>query len=213
MSVAEAEQIAAGLAGAGWCWCPQLLPPELVTGLRVDLLLRSHRLRPAAVGRERLHDSGERGDLTLWLEGAGPAQRAFLERLEQLRVELNRRLFLGLFDYQAHYALYPPGAVYRRHLDAFRGASNRVLSTVFYLNEDWAADAGGELVLWNAAGVELARLAPVAGAALFFLSAEFPHAVLAATRPRYSIAGWFHRNPAAFEGMAAPAAGAASLKS
>ncbi|MFW5816629.1 MAG: 2OG-Fe(II) oxygenase [Wenzhouxiangella sp.] len=108
---------------------------------------------------------------------------------------LNRRLFLGLFEFEAHYAHYPAGAFYRRHVDSFQGAANRVVSLVAYLNADWRDDDGGELVLYEAAGrTRLATLAPRAGRVVLFMSEELPHEVLPARRERLSIAGWFRLN-------------------
>jgi SM-20-related protein len=74
--------------------------------------------------------------------------------MEQLRIGLNRRLFLGLFDFECHYSHYAKGDFYQRHMDAFKGGvsqghSNRVLSTVFYMNSDWGENDGGELLLYS----------------------------------------------------------------
>jgi SM-20-related protein len=38
-----------------------------------------------------------------------------------MRLALNARLFLGLFDFEAGYAVYPPGGFFTRHVDSFRG--------------------------------------------------------------------------------------------
>src|SRR5690606_38623821 len=106
------------------------------------------------------------------------------------------RLQLGLFDYEAHFAHYAPGALYERHRDTFASDDprpRRVLSTVAYLNEGWEPADGGELLVFDAAGAELARVAPSSGAAVLFLSAEFPHEVRPARRERWSIAGWLRR--------------------
>jgi SM-20-related protein len=120
--------------------------------------------------------------------------------MTELRVALNRHLYLGLHDYEAHYAHYAPAAFYRRHLDAFNSsgsessgelAPRRILSTVCYLNENWQADDGGELVLWDRSDREITQIIPSSGTAVFFLSDEFPHEVRPAMAQRYSIAGWF----------------------
>ena len=66
-----------------------------------------------------------------------------------LRLELNKRLFLGLFDYECHFARYAPGGFYKKHRDAFVGDSNRILSTVLYLNPGWRAEWGGELLMYE----------------------------------------------------------------
>lgn len=204
--VLHSDAIAAALRGDGWLVLPEFLSESCCTALLADS--RQHRAEfvTAAVGRgnTRRQRSDERRDETLWLREGAAVQREFLGAMEHLRSELNRRLFLGLYDYEAHYAHYAPGAFYRRHRDAFappqggagdpnetgglNGASvpQRLLTSVIYLN----TAMGGELVLWHGEH-ELARVAPVAGTAVFFLSAEFPHEVLPAQSDRYSIAGWF----------------------
>lgn len=67
----------------------------------------------------------------------------------------------------------------------------RVLSTVFYLNDDWCDADGGELLLWMDETGEPVRVWPRSGSAVFFLSDAVPHEVRPARVDRYSIAGWF----------------------
>ncbi len=192
------DAMVGALRAEGCWWADDVLPMAAVAALRADLLAHRHALTEAAIGRggERQFDPGVRADLTHWLDGSTAPQREYLDGMEQLRLALNRALILGLFDYEAHYALYPPGAHYARHVDAFHGASlqarpNRILSTVCYLNDGWQPGDGGELQLWNGTGAEVATLAPLAGRAVIFLSEEFPHAVLPTQRDRLGIAGWF----------------------
>ena len=170
--------------------------------LTTALLARSRAI-PAAeyskagVGRDHDHHVNRfvRGDRVCWADGRDPATAAYLDWIDALRAALNRRLFLGLFDYECHYACYPVGAFYRRHLDAFRGAVNRVVSTTLYLNPEWQADDGGELVLYRGgATVPCAVVAPRLGTLVLFLSNDFPHEVLPARRIRYSMTGWFRVN-------------------
>lgn len=186
------------LRADGWCHRPDFFDAATVAALRADAIELRADFRAAAVGRAqaRQQQADIRSDATRWLDGASAAQRTFLATMEQLRLALNSRLYLGLFDYEAHYAHYPPGAFYRRHRDVFREAASdgkprRVLSTVFYLNDAWCEDDGGELLLWDDAGRAIARIAPLGGSAAFFLSDEMPHEVLPARADRYSIAGWF----------------------
>jgi SM-20-related protein len=66
---------------------------------------------------------------------------------------------------------------------------------VTYLNQDWRASDGGELVLYqDEADKNGLRILPEAGTVVLFLSDEFPHEVLPAKVDRYSIAGWFRVN-------------------
>ena len=125
----------------------------------------------------------------------GAAQQALFEQLEALRTTLNRALFMGLEDFEAHYALYPPGARYQRHLDSFRGDNQRRVSLVIYLNPDWRRADGGLLRLYTAQGALIDEVLPETGRAVCFLSEEFPHEVTRTRRPRASIACWFRIRP------------------
>ncbi|MFT3928897.1 MAG: 2OG-Fe(II) oxygenase [Spongiibacteraceae bacterium] len=197
---ATIDTIAESLRGDGWLVLPEFLPLPWCEVLLADCLARRAEFASAAIGRgnQRQHVSEQRRDATLWLSEAAPVQRDYLAAMDELRAEINRRLFLGLRDYEAHYAHYAPGAFYRRHRDAFaqtqanavasgsHGAPQRILTTVAYLN----ASVGGELVIYRDEH-EIARVTPAAGTAVFFLSAEFPHEVLPAQSDRYSISGWF----------------------
>lgn len=157
----------------------------------------SDEFRRAGVGREQDQhlNSQIRRDSIHWLNLGDATEAAYLEWMEALRVGINRRLFMGLFDYECHFAHYAPGAFYARHLDAFRGQTNRVLTTVYYLNDEWQKDDGGELLIYPESGDEpIERVAPEAGTLVVFLSDRFPHEVLPAKADRYSIAGWFRVN-------------------
>lgn len=199
--VAEAalfERIAQRLEACGYGIFPAAVPSSLAVPLQVDLqCLDAAHFQSAGIGRREdfALDTAVRSDRIAWLSGQTPATQAFLAWIERLRLALNRRLFLGLFDYEAHYASYPPGARYRKHVDAFRGRGNRVLSTVVYLNPEWGPTDGGELLLYDPdTDAVLERVLPLYGQMVIFLSEVFPHEVLPAARERCSIAGWFRVN-------------------
>ena len=112
--------------------------------------------------------------------------------MEALRLGLNTALFLGLFDYECHYAIYEKGADYAKHSDVLQGKKNRILTTVLYLNEDWHACDGGELVVFEPTGNSvIATVNPTFGTMIIFLSESFPHEVLMSHSTRRSISGWF----------------------
>jgi SM-20-related protein len=181
----------------GVCVVATLFTDNLLLVLRDEAmaLASAGELRPAATGREIERKLGTlRGDDTLWLDNpaCGTAAGDFLCVLDTLRIDLNRRLMLGMESIEAHYALYPTGAGYLRHRDRFRNNDSRVLSLVCYLNPDWPEDAGGALRLHLPNGV--IDIAPRLGTTVLFLSDEIEHEVLPATRPRLSIAAWFLRS-------------------
>ena len=183
------------LARSGLAVLPGYLDAPLVDALRDEL----HAARAAAglhrarvgrgCGRRRAADV--RGDWIRWLDGSTEAQRGLFARLEAIREEVNRSLMLGLFEIEAHFALYPPGAGYQRHVDAFQHDNPRRLSAVLYLNRHWRRAQGGELAIYDAAGGEVRRILPQAGTLVLFLSQNVPHAVLPTRRWRASIAAWF----------------------
>ena len=192
------DQIAAALAGPGFILLDQPLPAPLIRGLIANLQTQQATLKPAGVGRQGDYQLNQsvRGDAIQWLEKGDLAVTEFLHWMDKLRLGINQRLFLGLFDYECHYAVYNPGAFYQKHRDAFRGNPGRKLSTVLYLNPGWDPAAGGELVLYDEAGEnELIRVAPECGKLVIFLSEDFPHEVLPAKHLRQSIAGWFRIKP------------------
>jgi hypothetical protein len=103
-------------------------------------------------GRRLQHRGDIRGDSTCWITAPlWPAEQTLLEELERLRLELNRDAMLGLFELELHYAWYPPGTGYARHVDQPQGRAQRRVSLVLYLNEDWTPAAGGELRIFDAA--------------------------------------------------------------
>lgn len=192
----------AALAGPGWAVLHDLVPPDLVAALALEAarLHAEDALEPAGIGRadDHLLDRSIRRDKTRWLARASEAEIAYLAVMESLRLEVNRALMLGLFSYEAHFAAYEPGGFYARHVDAFRGQRNRLLSSVLYLNSGWGAEDGGELAIFDPEASEetapLALIAPEAGTLVLFLSEEIPHEVRPAIRTRYSIAGWYRVN-------------------
>ncbi|SDT20963.1 2OG-Fe(II) oxygenase [Pseudomonas oryzae] len=185
------------LASQGWSVQTAALPPQLSAALAAECRRRhaAGELARASVGRgsAQLVDEGIRGDHIQWLgRGETPATDQYLDLLDTLREALNRELFLGLEDYECHFALYPPGSFYRRHLDRFRDDDRRTVTTVCYLNADWQVEHGGALRMELADGSEQDVL-PAAGTLVVFMSADFPHEVLPAGRERLSLTGWYRR--------------------
>lgn len=194
------DQLVEALAQRDYAVAPGFLLPSLVSALRDEAVRkdRAGHFQPAGVGRRQKHHRNDRvrRDRTLWLDGLSLAQCQLLTELEALRVAVNRHLFLGLFELESHFAIYGPGDYYQRHLDAFQGNKGRLLSIVVYLNAGWRSDQGGRLRIWptpQASAVAM-EVEPRAGTLVAFLSEKIPHEVLAATRERYSIAGWFRCN-------------------
>ena len=189
-------QIAAHLRQHDYIIIPDALEAAAIDALRTELLQFRDlgRLQAAAIGhgQQRQLLSKTRSDLTCWLTGETSVQQRWLETMDQLRDCLNQQLMLGLVEYECHYACYPPGSFYHRHVDAFRGNNIRQVSTVIYLNDAWQANDGGQLRLYRGDDV-LETVRPEAGTLVVFLTEYVPHEVLEAKRERLSIAGWLRR--------------------
>jgi len=190
------DLVADQLAETGYCVLPQLLPLPLNYDLyrRVTRLDDHNALTQAGIGREQAFQVNTqiRKDETRWLNDEHPIDTAYLAAMSAFRLAMNERLFLGLFDYEAHYAHYAPGAFYKCHVDAFKGQSNRILTTVLYLNPDWHSQDGGQLVIYQPdSDAIVTTVEPELGTFVVFLSDQFPHEVLPCKQDRYSIAGWF----------------------
>jgi SM-20-related protein len=196
-AVSDWGPAAVALTERGYVVLPGALPEEGWQKLRgeAEQLLAGDSFLAARVGRGEgdgaLRESAVRGGSVCWLDASMPVGQTFMRWMEGLRVALNHDLFLGLDSFEAHYAHYPVGASYGTHVDRHRHSNARVVSVVIYLNADWPADAGGELVIYDGQNVPRLALAPEGGTLVLFLSDEMPHEAKKATRERWSIAGWF----------------------
>ena len=137
-----------------------------------------------------------RQDEVLWLDAATESaeQLKYFKVLETLRVALNQRFLLGLFEFSGHFAIYPVGAFYKPHLDRPAGTSDRIVTAILFLNEDWQSGDGGELKLWTTAGDRdgaFVLIEPRLGTLVCFLAEDHWHEVLPTTKIRRSITGWF----------------------
>lgn len=133
----------------------------------------------------------KRSDSTRWLDEDMQAQSEFLAFAKGLQLYLNRHLYLGLSYYESHFAIYKEGDFYEKHLDSFKNFKNRVVTTVYYLNEDWVTGDGGELLVYDMEDKLVVTVSPKSGTLVVFLSENFPHEVLPTIKNRHSIAGWF----------------------
>lgn len=188
------------LADQGWATCRDFISREEVATLRGQLRewWQEGELRQAGVGRGSSFQVREdiRRDYVRWLDFSVERKfSTFIQaHFEPLRLAINREMFLGLYEYEGHATVYPPGAFYKRHIDQFRDASHRKLSVILYLNDsDWSASDGGQLRLFLPAdGAEqVIDVLPEGGTLVVFLSHGIPHEVLVTRRERFSLTGWF----------------------
>jgi len=192
------ESIAADLYAKGYSIQHKALPLEIADILYHHLKnMPAHKFSDATIGRQQTQQLNEsvRRDEIVWINGESPAGMKWLQWTQALQSYLNRRLFLGLFSFESHFAHYAKGNYYKRHLDAFKGEANRILSLVLYLNPEWKSEDGGALILYHNSDDKTGICVnPEYATLTVFLSEEFEHEVKPTDTDRYSVAGWFRIN-------------------
>jgi SM-20-related protein len=172
---------------------------EIVSHLRQSLLNKheENRFKKAAIGNRvnELIVKSIRGDHILWIDEmtANTAESLFFNQINDLVSYLNKTCFMGILQKEFHYALYPKGTFYKRHIDTFQNDDRRKLSFVCYLNtEDWKPENGGELVLYlGEKGMEAEKIIyPFPGRIVIFESQIIEHEVKPVEIERFSITGW-----------------------
>lgn len=160
---------------------------------QIQEMLNCDLFKNAKIGlklNSKLH-TAIRSDKIHWLDenSTDPAIQAYLTQINILAQTLNRSLFLGLNEFETHFAAYQPGAFYKKHVDQFSETKNRKISCVYYLNNHWQEQFGGELKLYNQDDQLIKTMFPKGNQFICFDS-ELPHEVCLTHQPRYSITGW-----------------------
>ncbi|MBV8657881.1 MAG: 2OG-Fe(II) oxygenase [Burkholderiales bacterium] len=198
----DERQLVDALAETGIVVIDHFLSPDECARLRTRAqhLREAGAFQRAAIGRAQSRTVADdvRRDEVLWLNEHDSLsdEAPYWFRVNALMRAMNQALFLGLRYGEFHYAHYPEGGFYRRHLDRFRDDDARAISCVCYLNADWQAGDGGELRVWaDAEGLgEMQDVAPQAGRLVLFRSEQFLHEVLPTRVERWSITGWMRRD-------------------
>jgi len=145
--------IVAQFVDRGWAICEEFLPQEDIEGLAEEA--------------KSLHI---KGDHLIQMDQSKltPLQKKYWTEIEILRLNLNRELFIGLREFEAHFAVYPPGTFYKKHLDRFSSSDELAIFCTLYLDLEY----------------------PRAGTFVAFISDIFYHEVLPASKEGLSINGW-----------------------
>ncbi|GAA3567100.1 2OG-Fe(II) oxygenase [Snuella lapsa] len=193
------EQIILDIVNQQFSIVENFFTPEVIVSLRQSLLEKyeADSFKKAAIGN-RVNETivrSVRGDVILWIDESRPneAESLFFNKINELVNYLNRTCFLGILQKEFHYAIYPPGTYYKKHIDTFQNDDRRKLSFVCYLNDqDWQPENGGELVLYiDANGKQTEKVIyPFPGRVVIFESQLIEHEVKPVNMERLSITGW-----------------------
>ncbi|HAT1821517.1 TPA: SM-20-like protein [Legionella pneumophila] len=156
-------------------------------------LKQQNLFRNAKIGQHLQAQQNDkiRSDQIFWIDADSPSPsiQAYLKKLVCLGNILNQTMYLGLVEFETHFAIYLPGTFYRKHVDQFESTKTRKISFVYYLNETWQTEFGGELLLYNIEDKLIQNISPV-GNRLVCFDSELPHEVHPTHQTRFSMTGW-----------------------
>ena len=173
----------------GWIIIDEVFETKALLALQAESGFIDYRDAELTAG---IRVSNIRGDRIRWITENFFAGFYYLQSINALATLFNRSLFAGIRHSEAHYACYPVGFGYQWHSDNPAGRDERVISAVFYLNDEWEPTDGGALEIIDKHGVHH-NVMPVANRLVIFDS-DLQHQVQIAHRQRYSIATWMRRD-------------------
>lgn len=180
------------LVEKGWYYQQNVLSPVTVSSLRDEC--NNRVLKKASIGTQKVVNSEIRSDSISWLLDDETHLNVldYQALLEELRMSLNKELYLGLQDKEVHFAKYEKGSFYKKHKDNFKASNKRTITFITYLNDNWKQEDGGQLRIYDESGYT--DIKPVGGSSICFISEKVEHEVLISNNNRYSLTGWFLKN-------------------
>lgn len=177
----------------GWVF---LQIPELWPSLKKQALTLqdNHQFTPAEIKTSASADQSLliRNDLIHWVKDdtSIPSEKIFNDQINRMMYQIKDYFRIGLNHFEAHYAVYPQNHFYQRHSDQKKENNKRQFSFVYYLNQDWKPEYGGELVGYRGDSSErLFGVFPYGGTLALFKS-DIEHEVCISNSARFSITGW-----------------------
>lgn len=192
------DEIATALGSDGYYFKDLFFNIEEVNQLRefAQGILAKGKFKSAGIGKDHsFHQNKDiRTDSIFWIDRAFLPENLtfFYRQFDAFVAEVNRTCYLGIVESELHFAVYPKGTFYKKHLDVFQHTSSRRLSFICYLNEEWKPADGGQLRLYPKVSNDSYYLdiEPIGGRMLCFMSGDIPHEVLVSHNERWSITGW-----------------------
>lgn len=170
------------------------LSENLANQLTQNLLhhFNNHEMKQAGTGNETvaLQNKNFRSDKIFWLDkkNNNAFEDDFFKLMDTFILYLNTTCYTSITSYEFHYTMYEKGDFYKKHLDQFKNNDSRKFSFITYLNKNWMAADGGELLIHHPHSQQ--HISPQNGKSVFFKSNELPHEVLTTNKSRMSITGW-----------------------
>jgi SM-20-related protein len=182
------------LSEKSWSVCPGFFHRKFILALMNESKdqLQKGLFHAAAMGRlsGKLIKEDVRGDNILWFDEKKltDLQEEFMSGMSDFQNILNSEFYLGIKEMEFHFAVYPIDSFYKKHLDRFKDKSNRVISCILYLNDEWLESDGGQLRIH--ASERFTDIFPDGGKFVCFRSEEVQHEVMPTRKERHSVTGW-----------------------
>jgi len=180
------DQIIEDLDQHGFTLIDNAYPQNYVQALAEECISNLNRFRDAAIQNGVV--SNIRSDHILWISEELETAQHHIETLKNISQLLNFNFYLGIQEVEAHFACYNAGEYYALHRDNPQEKNGRIISTVYYLHEDWQDGWGGELHLQDKSGQWL-TIQPKPNRIVMFQS-DLLHEVIQSKHQRLSITAW-----------------------
>lgn len=182
----NAGQILNDLDQHGFALIDDAYSSEYTQALLEECTSHFNQFRDAAIQNGVM--SQIRSDHILWINDELKIAQQHIDYLNALSEQLNQAFFLGIQEVEAHFACYNAGEFYALHRDNPQQKNGRLISTVYYLHEEWQEDWGGELRLQDK-NEQWHVIAPKPNRIAIFQS-DLLHEVIQAKQQRLSITAW-----------------------
>lgn len=180
-----------------------LFDDQLIESLKQEAVLdfENGEFHKAQVGKgvEKQRITELRSDKVKWLDSdyASEDLSQYWSFVTSLRQYLSEFFRIHLERTELHFAVYPQGSFYTKHVDQFQAHGDRVFSIILYLNTEWKPGDGGELRVYNPDG-STEDHPPLGNRLVVFRSDVVEHEVLISNNRRVSITGWIRRDELIF---------------
>jgi SM-20-related protein len=188
------EKIISEIAEKNFSVIDGFFDEDILEGLQIELLkkVKDQNLKAAGIGN-KIHNSKNvtiRSDKIEWINNLSEheAEKQFLKQVGNFCSYMNRTCYVGITNFEFHYAFFEKGTFYRKHLDRFKNDDKRKFSMITYLNKNWKDEYGGVLKLYFPK--KEIEITPQWGRTVIFKSDLIEHEVLENTKERLSITGW-----------------------
>ena len=190
----DVDQIIEDFDRQGFCIIDDAYPQNYVQDLVKECSSNLNQFREAAIQNGIV--SNIRSDHILWINENLMIAQHHIQSLEALSQQFNRAFYLGIKEVEAHFACYNAGEFYALHRDNPQGKNGRVISSVYYLHEEWQNHWGGELRLQDKN--DAWHIIPPKPNRIALFQSDLLHEVLLSKQQRLSITAWLRQSDGLF---------------